>query len=231
MIEGADVSWDKVALDLETHGFAVIGPLLHDRQCAEMSAMFHDDDRFRQSVSLSERGFGAGRYRYFANPVPPLVTRLRQLCYAPLADIVNRWTPWRGEHEFPATLEDMVTRCRTAGQNEPAPLLLRFATDDYNCLHQDIYGSVAFPLQLVVMLSRPGVDFEGGEFVLMEQVPGQEPRPRIVTAPRGCAIVFPTRSRVLTANGVAGVADVSHGVASVRSGERYTLGVIFHEAS
>jgi hypothetical protein len=194
--------------------------------------MYDDDALFRSRVIMARHGFGQGEYRYFAYPLPDLVERLRTAIYPGLARIANGWAaPLGMDATYPAAHADYLAACHAAGQTRPTPLLLRYGTGDFNCLHQDLYGAMMFPLQLAVLLSRPGEDFAGGEFVLVEQRPRQQSRAEVVPLRQGDAVVFAVNQRPV--QGTRGVYRVAmrHGVSRVRGGQRHTLGVIFHDAA
>lgn len=226
-----EVDWEAAAAGLDERGFARLGRLLTARECGALAGLFDDDARFRSSVEMARHRFGEGRYRYFAPPLPETVEALRRALYPPLAAITNRWWRALGETErFPTRLDAFLRSCRRAGQARPTPLLLRYGPGGFNCLHQDLYGSVAFPLQATILLSDPERDFQGGEFLLLEQRPRRQSRGTAVALARGEAIVFPNAVRPVS--GVRGVlrAQHRHGVSEVRAGVRFALGVIFHDA-
>ena len=212
-------------------GYAVLPALLDASECAGLRAEYARDEAFRSRVVMERHRFGRGEYRYFAYPLPPLVERLRRALYALLAPPANRWMERLGSSErFPLELDAMLARCRAQEQQRPTPLLLKYGPGDFNCLHQDLYGEVAFPLQAAVFLSAPEVDYTGGEFVLAEQRPRTQTRIDVLRPGLGDALIFPNRYRpVPSARGLSRAA-VRHGVSTLRSGERYTLGVIFHDA-
>jgi len=229
----SQIDWRSAEAALDERGCAVIPGLVSPEACAAHAALFDQRGRFRSHVDMARFRFGVGEYRYFASPLPPLVADLREALYPPLAGIANRWMERLGTPEadrFPAALAPFLARCAAAGQTKPTPLLLRYETGGHNCLHQDLYGPVAFPLQLTVLLSRPGVDFTGGEFVLVEQRPRQQSRAEVVPLEQGDAVVFATRFRpVAGGRGTYRVA-LRHGVSRLRSGRRHALGIIFHDA-
>ena len=228
----AGFDWEKVAAELDAQGCAVVGPVLTADECAALVGGYGDDALFRSKVIMARHGFGRGEYKYFAAPVPPLIASLRTSLYPPLTEIANRWAEALGAAErFPPVHRAYLNRCHAAGQTRPTPLLLKYEAGDYNCLHQDVYGEHLFPLQLTVLLSRPGRDFEGGEFVLTEQRPRMQSRAEVVTLRRGEAVIFAVRERPV--RGTRGVYRVNmrHGVSRLRSGQRFTLGVIFHDAA
>ncbi len=217
---------------LDAHGHAVLPRLLDARRCAELVAMYDEDARFRSRVVMARHGFGRGEYGYFAYPLPEPVARLRAALYPPLATVANRWAEALGSGvRYPGTHDAFLARCRDAGQSRPTPLLLRYGAGDYNCLHQDLYGEHVFPLQVAILLAEPGVDFDGGEFVLTEQRPRMQSRVSVVPLRRGDAVVFAVNERPV--RGSRGVYRVRmrHGVSTVRSGSRRTLGIIFHDAT
>lgn len=228
----AAIDWPGVARELDSAGYARLPALLGAAECRELAALYGDPRRFRKRVVMEQHRFGAGEYQYFANPLPALVQRLRTGLYARLAPIANAWRAQLGARErFPKSLAGFLADCHAQGQARPTPLLLHYREGGYNRLHQDLYGAVAFPLQFTCLLSRPGVDFTGGEFLLIEQRPRMQSRGDAIALELGEGIVFPTRERpVASARGVAR-AQHRHGVSVVRSGERTTLGIIFHDAS
>jgi hypothetical protein len=217
--------------EIDRRGYSVVPGVLNAEQRAELRERFDDDPAFRSTVVMERLGYGRGVYRYFANPLPPLVGGLRERLYAQLAPIANAWAKSLGEDErYPATLSEFLERCHGAGQLRPTPLMLRYRAGDHNALHQDIYGDIAFPLQATVMLSEPAVDFEGGEFVLVEQRPRKQSLAHVVSLGAGDAVVFPNAVRPV--RGARGYFRTTfrHGVGEVRRGERVTLGLIFHDA-
>ncbi|MEO1103964.1 MAG: 2OG-Fe(II) oxygenase, partial [Pseudomonadota bacterium] len=215
---------------LDGYGVARLGPVLPQDQCARLMDLYDDDDFFRSRVVMARHGFGSGEYKYFADPLPDVVAALRTSIYPFAAEAANRWAERLGTCPWPKHLSELAAMCKRAGQDKPTPLLLKYGEGDYNCLHQDIYGSVAFPLQLVVLLSDPA-DFEGGEFVLTEQRPRMQSRAEVVQLGQGEAALFATAER--PRRGAKGEYRVKlrHGVSRIRSGSRMTLGVIFHQAS
>jgi hypothetical protein len=227
-----EIDWDRVGAELDAYGCAVLPALLDPAQCAAWAAGYGEDALFRSRVVMERHGFGRGEYRYYAYPLPEELARLRDALYPPLAHIANRWQAVLGlEERYPPGHAQYLERCHAAGQTRPTPLLLQYGAGDYNCLHQDLYGEHVFPLQVAVLLSRPGVDFSGGEFVLTEQRPRMQSRAEVVPLGQGDAVVFPVHTRPV--NGTRGVYRVNmrHGVSRVRSGSRHTLGIIFHDAA
>ena len=227
----AGLDWNAVAAELDTHACAVVRGLLPTDQCRALAAVYADDARFRSRIVMARHGFGRGEYKYFAHPLPEVVVELRHALYPPLARIANAWNEALGVAvRYPDELEEFLARCRRAGQQQPTPLLLKYGEGDYNCLHQDVYGEHVFPLQLTLLLSAPGADFAGGEFVLTEQRPRMQSRVEVVPLAQGDAVVFPVRHRpVRGARGVHRV-NMRHGVSRVRAGHRFTAGIIFHDA-
>ncbi|AHG89085.1 Protein of unknown function DUF2086 [Gemmatirosa kalamazoonensis] len=228
----AALDWSALARDLDARGWAETPPLLSAAECDRLAALFDDDARFRARVDMARHRFGEGRYKYFAEPLPAEVAALRQALYPPLAAVANRWAALLGgEADFPDTLDAFRARCAAAGQTRPTPLLLRYEAGGYNCLHQDLYGAVAFPFQAMAMLREPERDFTGGEFLLVEQRPRAQSAGTALRPARGAIVLFTTRTRpVAGARGHYRV-QMRHGVSPVRSGRRETLGVIFHDAA
>ena len=226
------IDWERVSNDLDVQGSALIERLIAPPECAALSRLYSNDDLFRSRVVMERHGFGRGEYKYFAYPLPELVAGLRTALYPRLAPIANRWNTALGINvRFPDKHAEFIQRCHAAGQRRPTPLLLQYGVEDYNCLHQDLYGEHVFPLQVAVLLSEPGRDFTGGEFVLTEQRPRMQSRPEVVPLHQGDAVVFAVHHRPV--RGTRGVYRVNlrHGVSRVRSGHRHTLGVIFHDAT
>ena len=226
----SDLDWPALGDELDRWGFVVTPPLLDENQCRELADLFEVDDAFRSTIVMSRHAFGEGTYRYFADPLPAVVQRLRVELYVPLAQIANRWAADLRTKPFPDTLDGLIEVCAAAGQHRPTPLLLRYWAGGYNCLHQDLYGEVAFPLQVTIMLSAPDVDFTGGENVLVEQRPRQQSRPVVARLGPGQALLFPTRDRPVPGKRGPRRVAMRHGVSTVHTGERTTLGIIFHNA-
>ena len=226
----ATLDWDRIGADLDAGGVANAGAVLGADACRALAALYADDALFRSRIVMARHGFGSGEYKYLTYPLPDPVGALRAALYPPLAAIANRWAQALGIDGFPDTLDAMLARCHAAGQTKPTPLMLSYAQGDYNCLHQDLYGAHVFPLQVVILLSEPGRDFEGGEFVVVEQRPRMQSAAEVVTLRQGEAVVFATRER--PKRGTKGVYRVQlrHGVSRVRRGTRQTLGLIFHDA-
>jgi uncharacterized protein len=224
--------WAAIGASLDERGYVRTPVLLTAAECADLRALYAEDGRFRSRVDMARYRFGVGEYKYFANPLPGAVQGLREHAYPPLAAIANRWeATLKTRVRHPADLAGLVALCARRGQRKPTPLLLRYDAGGYNCLHQDIYGDVVFPIQLTMLLSEPGKDFEGGEFILVEQRPRAQSQGSVVHLEQGEAVIFTTRYR--PASGARGFyrTNMRHGVSRVLSGERYTLGVIFHNAA
>jgi hypothetical protein len=225
--------WDALIAAVDQDGYAVSDqPVLDEADCAELRDGFVDDGLFRSTVDMARHRFGEGSYRYYANPLPDQVAALRESAYPPLAALANEWSERLGEqHPYPAQLKQFLSMCREAGQTKPTPLILRYTAGGYNALHQDLYGQIAFPLQVTVALSQPAVDFVGGENLLVEQRPRAQSRGTSITVPLGHLLLFPTRHRPVEGTRGHYRTTVRHGVSTVRSGDRYALGVIFHDAA
>lgn len=224
------LDWPALGEELDRFGHALTPPLLDGKQCDDLIDLFDVEERFRSTVVMSRHAFGEGTYRYFAEPLPPVVQHLRSELYPPLAAIANRWAEQLGTPTFPGALDELLAICAAAGQRKPTPLLLFYEAGGYNCLHQDVYGDVTFPLQVTIMLSTPGVDFTGGENVFVEQRPRAQSRPAVANLNRGQAVMFATRHRPVPGARAFKRVAMRHGVSTVHSGRRYTLGVIFHNA-
>ncbi len=227
----AALDWEGAARSLDAAGCAIIGPVLSAEECRSVAASYGDDDLFRSRIVMARHGFGSGEYKYFAYPLPGTVASLRSALYPPLARIANRWNEAMGSAvRYPGEHAAFLDRCHEAGQARPTPLLLRYGPGDYNCLHQDLYGALHFPLQVAFLLDEPGRDFEGGEFVLTEQRPRMQSRAEVVPLHQGEGVVFAVNQRPV--RGTRGTYRVAmrHGVSRLRSGRRHTLGVIFHDA-
>jgi hypothetical protein len=224
------LDWPALQDRLDADGVATTPPLLTPEQCADVTAMFDEDERFRSTVVMARHAFGEGSYRYFADPLPPLIQALREELYPPIAAIANRWAGRLGERAFPTDLGALLAECAALGQHRPTPLVLRYGPGGYNCLHQDVYGDLTFPLQFLVMLSRPDVDFTGGESVFVEQRPRQQSRPVVVRPQQGEAVIFPVRHRPQRGTRGDHRVQMRHGVSAVHSGSRHVLGIIFHNA-
>ena len=218
--------------DLEAQGWSVLRDLLTSAECDDVASLYAQDEGFRSRVVMARHGFGQGEYRYFAYPLPPLVQGLRTALYPRLAPLANRWHERMGMSvRFPAGHAEFIARCAASGQSRPTPLLLQYGVGDYNCLHQDLYGEHVFPLQLAVLLSEPGADFSGGEFVLTEQRPRMQTRAAVVPLTKGHAVVFAVNSRPVRGTRRDHRVKLRHGVSKITAGHRHTLGIVFHDAS
>ena len=226
------IDWRAVGADLDAHGSAVLEGLIPHAECEALAALYRHDAPFRSRVVMARHGFGSGEYKYFRYPLPDTVGRLRSALYPRLAALANGWNEALGvPARFPERHAQYIKRCHAAGQRRPTPLLLQYTAGDYNCLHQDLYGEQVFPLQLTILLSEPGRDFTGGEFVMTEQRPRMQSRAQVVPLRKGDAVVFAVHQRPV--RGTRGVYRVNlrHGVSRVRSGRRHTVGIIFHDAA
>ena len=226
------LDWDRITTDLDGQGCAVLNGLLTPEECDAIAALYPDDSRFRSRIVMGRHGFGRGEYKYFSYPLPDLIAELRPALYARLTATANRWNETMGiEISYPPSHAAFLKRCHEAGQARPTPLLLQYETGDYNCLHQDLYGEHVFPIQVAILLSEPGRDFTGGEFVLTEQRPRMQSRAEVVPLAQGDAVIFAVSQRPV--NGARGAYRVNmrHGVSRVRSGTRHALGIIFHDAA
>lgn len=225
------LDWKQIEGSLWELGYAKTAPILTPAECREAAALYPDDSRFRSRIDMERYRFGIGEYKYFAYPLPAIVAELREHFYPPLARIANRWMETLGARErYPAKLSEFLEVCHQRGQRKPTPLVLRYEAGGYNCLHQDLYGDVAFPIQLTCFLSRPGADYTGGDFLLVEQRPRAQSKGEAIAVDQGEILIFTTRYRpVRGARGHYRV-NVRHGVSRLLSGTRYTLGIIFHDA-
>ena len=227
----ATLDWRGIAAALDAHGCAVVNGLVAADVCAELTATYDVEDRFRSRIVMASHGFGRGEYKYFAYPLPPVVGELRASLYPPLATIAGHWNETMGiAVRYPSTLDEFLERCHRAGQTKPTPLVLRYGEGDYNCLHQDVYGEHLFPIQATVLLAVPGRDFTGGEFVLAEQRPRMQSRVEVVPLEQGDCVIFPVRHRPVRGSRGRYRVTMRHGVSRLRSGRRHTLGIIFHDA-
>lgn len=227
-----NINWSTITNELDKQGSAIVPSLLTPQQCEEIIALYSQATLFRSRIVMQRYNFGKGEYQYFRYPLPDIVANLREQLYPPLATVANRWNQlMKIDVSYPLGHADFIAQCHAAGQVRPTPLLLRYGEGDYNCLHQDLYGELVFPLQLAILLSEPGRDFSGGEFVLTEQRPRMQSRADVVPLRQGDAVVFAVYQRpVQGARGVYRV-NMRHGVSRLRGGQRYTLGVIFHDAT
>lgn len=226
------LDWGGIAQTLDEYGYAVAPQLLTCDECDALAALYDRDERFRSRIVMTRHGFGRGEYQYFRYPLPRLVQQLRTSLYPHLVPIANRWNEVLGiDVRYPASHAEYIKRCHAAGQSRPTPLLLRYGKDDYNCLHQDLYGEHVFPLQVAVLLAEPGRDFTGGEFVMTEQRPRMQSRVQVVPLRKGDAAIFAVHHRPVRGVRAAYRVNLRHGVSPLRSGRRHTLGVIFHDAT
>jgi uncharacterized protein len=245
----ASLDWASIESSLDAQGFAKLPPILAPDECESLAALYQNDSLFRSRIDMARFRFGAGEYKYFAAPLPPIVQTLRQDLYARLAPIANRWmvrlkpNPTNGTvrptpdttkdnatSAYPPTLDGFLRKCHAAGQTRPTPLLLSYSAGGYNCLHQDIYGDLAFPLQVVFVLSRAGGDYTGGEFLLVEQRPRAQSRGHAIAVEQRAAVIFATRDRPVAGTRGAYRVTMRHGVSTLTSGHRMSLGIIFHDA-
>jgi uncharacterized protein len=225
------LDWSRLKHELDGSGFAVTEPLLEPRECRELADLF-DGDGFRSTIDMARHRFGHGRYRYFAHPLPPLVQAARMAFYEHLAPVANSWSERLSGDvpRFPDTHAELIERCHEAGQDRPTPLILRYREGDWNALHQDLYGQVYFPFQVVTLLSDPERDYAGGEFVLVEQRPRAQSRAHVLRPSQGAFVIFPTRERPNAGKHGHHRVALRHGVSTVSAGERVALGIIFHDA-
>ena len=227
----AAVDWRAAATDLDARGYAVLDGMLSPAECAALAGLYDANELFRSKVVMSRHGFGRGEYKYYAYPLPAIIADLRAALYSRLAPIADRWNEAMGiAVRYPARHEQFIARCHAAGQRRPTPLLLQYGEGDYNCLHQDLYGAHVFPFQVVFLLSEPGEDFAGGEFVITEQRPRMQSRAEVVPLRRGGAAIFAVSHRPVQGSRGFYRVNLRHGVSRVRSGRRHTTGVIFHDA-
>lgn len=232
MWDNLEIDWPGALSQLDERGFVLISGVVSPETCAELAAVYNDSERFRSRVDMARHAFGRGEYKYFNYPLPPAVQQLRSAIYPHLAPLANEWLDRLGSKQprFPARLSEFTERCHRAGQKRPTPLLLKYGPGDFNCLHQDLYGRIVFPFQVTFFLSRPGRDFEGGEFVLAEQQPRRQSRAEVLSPNQGDAVIFSVHHRPLRGTRGYYRANLRHGVSTVRAGRRYTLGIIFHDA-
>lgn len=227
----ATYAWQDRSGDLNDHGCAVLERLLTPEECSEIAGLYDQEQHFRSHVHMARHGFGKGEYRYFRYPLPDLLGGLRTALYPRLAGVANQWNQRMGiDERYPDNHAAFLARCHGAGQTRPTPLLLRYGPGDFNCLHQDLYGDLAFPIQVAILLSQPGEDFSGGEFVLTEQRPRMQSRAEVVPLRRGDAVAFAVHNRPVQGSKGTYRVNLRHGVSRVRSGSRHTVGIIFHDA-
>ncbi|MBV8923490.1 2OG-Fe(II) oxygenase [Bradyrhizobium sp.] len=227
----AVIDWEQAERDLDAQGCAMLKGLLAPDECRALAAVYADDAHFRSRIVMSRHGFGRGEYKYFSYPLPDLIAELRPKLYERLSGVANRWNEAMGiDISYPKSHAAFLKRCHDAGQGKPTPLLLQYQEGDYNCLHQDLYGEHVFPLQVAILLSDPGRDFEGGEFVLTEQRPRMQSRAEVVPLRQGDGVAFAVHHRPVAGTRGTYRVNLRHGVSRLRSGRRHTLGVIFHDA-
>ena len=227
----SEVDWQEISRKLDEQGSAVLEGLLSPGECGALAGLYPGDEHFRSRVVMGRHGFGRGEYKYFNYPLPDIIVDLRRTIYSRLAPIANRWNAAMGlEVRYPESHADFIRRCHEAGQLRPTPLLLQYEEGDYNCLHQDLYGEHVFPIQVAILLSEPGRDFTGGEFVLTEQRPRMQSRPEVVPLRQGDAVAFAVHHRPVRGTRGTYRVNLRHGVSRLRSGHRHTLGIIFHDA-
>lgn len=227
-----DFDWTQLTAELDSLGCALTPPLLTPAQCAEISSLYGETERFRATIDMERYRFGSGQYRYFDHPLPDVVAELRESFYPHLLPIAREWATRLGRPApWPDTLTDWLEDCHRAGQTRPTPILLRYQAGDWNALHRDLYGDLVFPLQVVIGLDRPGVDHVGGEFLLVEQRPRAQSRGTVTSLPQGRGLIFTTRDRPVKSSRGWSASPVRHGVSTVRSGLRHTLGLVFHDAA
>lgn len=225
------LDWAGIEAELDAYGVGLTGRMLDAEACAALRGLYGEPARFRSRIVMERHGFGRGEYQYFAHPLPGPIADLRPLIYARLAPIANRWNETLGiAQRYPASLDAFLALCHAAGQQRPTPLLLKYEAGDYNCLHQDLYGDLFFPFQMVILLSQPGRDFTGGEFTLVEQRPRMQSRPEVVPLAQGEAAIFAVQHRPVAGTRGSYRVNLRHGVSRIRSGERFTAGLIFHDA-
>ena len=225
------LDWEWISRELDEHGNANLERILSVNECQAVAALYTHDSLFRSRVVMARHGFGRGEYKYFEYPLPEVVAEVRTAIYPRLAEIANRWNALMGlEVHYPEAHSEFLKRCQDAGQLRPTPLLLQYGEGDYNCLHQDLYGEHVFPIQVTILLSEPGTDFTGGEFILTEQRPRMQSRPEVVPLRQGDAVAFAVHHRPVQGKRGSYRVNMRHGVSRLRSGHRHTLGIIFHDA-
>jgi hypothetical protein len=231
-IRATAYDWDALAGELDTYGCAVLPKLLSAEECRSIAELYPDESHFRSHIHMARHGFGKGEYRYFKYPLPDLLGGLRTALYPRLADVANEWNARMGiDRRYPGNHAAFLKQCHDAGQARPTPLLLQYVSGDFNCLHQDLYGDLAFPVQVAILLSEPRVDFTGGEFVLTEQRPRMQSRAEVVPLRQGDAVAFAVHNRPVQGSKGSYRVNLRHGVSRVRSGMRHTVGIIFHDAT
>lgn len=228
----AALNWSVIQRDLDQEGFAVFQPILAPEECEAMIASYDAEDLYRKTIDMKRYRFGLGEYKYFQSPLPRQLQQLREAFYSPLAAAANRWLEQLGKApRYPDALSDFLSECHEAGQVRPTPLILKYEAGGYNCLHQDLYGEVFFPFQVLLLLNRRDEDYEGGEFLLVEQRPRAQSRGHVIKLERGAGVIFPTSYRPVEGKRGYYRASLRHGVGTVSAGTRYSLGIIFHDAT
>jgi len=228
----ANLDWGRIETDLWTRGYSQTSSILSRRDCQSLVTLYKDESRFRKRVDMARHRFGVGEYKYFARPLPPIVKQLRETLYPPLATVANSWMDALNTSiRYAPTLSAFLHHCAKLGQVQPTPLLLRYEAEGYNCLHQDVYGEAVFPLQVAAFLNRPGADYTGGEFLLVEQRPRAQSSGEAVLPTQGALVIFTTQMRPVAGTRGYYRVNVRHGVSRLRSGQRFTLGIIFHDAT
>ena len=228
----SDADWDTLTTELDTEGAGVLPGLLTQEQCRSIARLYAQETSFRSRVIMARHGFGRGEYQYFAYPLPALIQTLRSTLYPRLVPLANRWNTLMGiAVRYPEAHAEFLARCHAAGQTRPTPLLLQYGPSDYNCLHQDLYGEHVFPLQVAILLSQPGIDFSGGEFVITEQRPRMQSRVQVAPLTQGDAVIFAVHQRPVAGTRGTYRVNLRHGVSKLRTGQRHTLGIIFHDAA
>ncbi|HEU5047694.1 MAG TPA: 2OG-Fe(II) oxygenase [Rickettsiales bacterium] len=226
-----NLEWQRISEELNTFGWSLAKHVLSPEECNSIASLYGHEEGFRSRVVMARHGFGKGEYKYFSYPLPKLVAELRTAFYSKLVPVANRWNALMGiDMHYPDRHAAYIEQCHTAGQNRPTPLLLQYGPDDYNCLHQDLYGEQIFPLQAAFLLSEPGKDFEGGEFVLTEQRPRMQTRAEVIPLTKGDAVIFAVHNRPQKGTKGYYCVNMRHGISKLRQGHRYTLGIIFHDA-
>ena len=232
VVRVASLDWPQIVRDLDERGSAVLKGLLSAEECKTLAALYPEESIFRSRVVMARHGFGRGEYKYFADPLPSLIQGLRTALYSRLVPVANRWNTAMGiQVQYPERHSDFLQRCHDAGQQRPTPLLLQYGAGDYNCLHQDLYGEHVFPIQVAILLSEPQQDFTGGEFVLTEQRPRMQSRPEVVPLHQGDAVAFAVHHRPVQGTRGTYRVNLRHGVSRLRTGQRHTVGIIFHDAN
>lgn len=227
----SELDWECISHELNDHGNALLPGLLSPDECDALAALYPDDEHFRSRVAMERYSFGRGEYKYFRYPLPEIISELRTALYPHLAEVADRWNEMMDVGvRFPKEHADYLRRCHQAGQTRPTPLLLQYGPGDYNCLHQDLYGEHVFPVQVTILLSEPGRDFTGGEFVLVEQRPRMQSRVEVVPLAKGDAVAFTVHNRPVRGKRGHYRVNFRHGVSRLRSGHRHTIGIIFHDA-